>query len=106
MPNWSGLFDGVHGSPHTLLVDRPPMRGVLRILLQRRGIYGYADTFGGTVPATRKRVDPELPLGGTRMINDDATVPDATAGEVDEVADTTLKHTYVADLSGNGGPAF
>lgn len=106
MANWSGLFDGVHGAPHSLLVDKPPMRGLLKVLAAKRGLFGLMKESGATVPANRSRVDPELPHGGVRTINSEATIAEATAAEHDEVFDTIENHTYVADASGNGGPAL
>lgn len=106
MANWSGLFDGVHGSAHSLLVDRPPMRGLLRVLAQKRGLFGLMKEAGATVPANRARVDPDLPHGGLRTINSESTIAEATAAEHDEVFDTVENYTYVADASGNGGEAL
>lgn len=106
MANWSGLFDGVHGSAHSLIVDRPPMRGLLRVLAQKRGLFGLMKEAGATVPANRARIDPELPHGGTRTIADEATIAEATATELGDVIDTRENYTYVADKSGNGGEAM
>ena len=104
---YSGLFEGVHGdAQYTQLVGRAPMRGLMRVLLQKRGLFGYAKEAGGTVPANRARIDPELPHGGVRTINSEATQAEVSAAVMDEVANTDVNHTYVADLSGNGGAAF
>lgn len=103
MANYSGLFDGVHGDGHSLLVNRPPMRGLLKVLLAKRGLFGYSKEAGGTVTANRSVIDGNLPLGGDRTINSVATVTEVSAAVMDEVADAPTVPTLVADASGNGG---
>jgi hypothetical protein len=58
MPAFSGLWDGVFHEPYTQITNpRPPISGLLRTALQRRGAYGYVRAFGGKAPATVKGVD-------------------------------------------------
>jgi hypothetical protein len=127
MPAYSGLYDGVYGSPHTLLADtvaigsdyrklgtmfgkRPYGRAVLRELIKT--LTGAAA--GSTATATHKRVQATVNQAG---VDGGSVVPIETVTSVNRAtaaADTTridnalvigTKPTYAADRSGVGGGA-
>ena len=56
MPSWSGLNDRVHGAPYAPIQARPPITGLLKLALRRRGLHPWAELLGGTIPDTYKRV--------------------------------------------------
>lgn len=126
MPAFSGLWDGVHGDTYASTQDpSPPMTGMLRVLLQKRGMYGFVRGFGLNAPATVKGVPAArgsvVMNGGydyanrqqdagnqVTVTNLDASVPtlvdrpmpgDATAQEMLRVADTVLNREYAADAA-------
>lgn len=129
MPAFSGLYDGVFHEPYALISKpRPPISGLLRTALQRRGAYGYVRGFGRNAPATVKGVDVDrndmtvrggwlystrtddpanrvtiANIGGDVNTLADITMP-ATASAADMllVADTHLNRAYAADKAGNG----
>lgn len=131
MPAFSGLYDGIHGDGYAALAlqSRPPMlRGIVRVLMQKRGLYGTAALAGGTVPATRKQVQTELPTltvrggydyanrqddaantvdivhagGDVNVLEDADTVDQPSAEDFAAAFDTTLNNGYVQD--GNLSP--
>lgn len=136
MPAFSGLYDDVYSDgPYALHSNPvPPMAGLLRTLMQKRGLYGYAAAAGGTVPATRKLVtdaQPNLTVrggwdyatrtndaanqvviqhaaqGGVRALVDEPTLAAVVpdAEATARVYDSRLNEAYAADDSGNGvGP--
>jgi hypothetical protein len=128
MPAWSGLFDDVHGAPHALITARPPVSRLLRVLMQKRGMFGFAEALedsGGTDFSTiteRAVVDPDEGTitahsgqtgnitnarGGNRAVSNVAVVGDPDDAELHAVMDVHAKKlTYVADLSTNGGAAY
>lgn len=60
MPAFSGLYDGVFGEPYAAVPKanpKPPISGIVRVLLQKRGLYGMVRAFGGNAPVTVKAVD-------------------------------------------------
>jgi hypothetical protein len=130
MPSYSGLYDGVFGVPYTPITNpRPPLTGILRVLLQKRGLYGVARGLGLHTPATVKAVDMDrndmIVRGGwtyaTRIddaanrvtitnIGGDvntladqatpATVSDSTSKK--RIGDTHLNRSYIKDGSNVG----
>lgn len=100
---WAGHSNGVHGVDYAFITTQSPIRGLLRVLMQKRGMYGVAKEAGGTVPANRALIDGALPIGGSRTIANSATLAEISAAEMDKIADTQTVPTVVADLSGNGG---
>lgn len=126
MPSFSGLFDGVHGTPHALLgtrkignaetqlarlvAPRSYGRGVVRAVLT--ALTGAA--VGGTASSSHKRLKAVADLdsnglGGVREIEVFSGVNRATvAGDetkLDGAATLSAKPTYPHDASGNGGGA-
>ena len=108
---YSGLWDEVHGEPHALTAKYPSMNGILRAFMQKRGFYGYVRGSGRFAPATSKRVTTVKPSisargvtitnmgGGIEAISDYARPATATAAQLSELFDTTLRHQYAGDLA-------
>lgn len=133
MAAFSGLWNGVHGEsyPSQTLAPHPPLSGLLRVLLQKRGMYGFVRGFGGAAPSTVKGVDrdhDDIQVRGgwdyaTRMddplntvdLNNiggdvntlvDITMPDdASVTDMQRTADTVLNRAYAADRAGTGATA-
>jgi len=107
----------------------PPITGLLRTLMQKRGMYGWVKAMNGHAPANFAQVsDDEGPitvrggwlypsrvddaanrvtithsLGGKRTIVTKTTLPAVTPASVMiPVLDTTLRNNYVADKANNG----
>lgn len=126
MPAFSGLYDGVFGDGYAGLAaqSRPPMlRGIVRVLMQKRGLYGLAAAAGGTVPATRKQVQTDrgdlIVTGGydyanrqndaankvtitnagddVNTLEDKAVVGAPDAADLAAAVDITLNNGYVLD---------
>ena len=60
MPAFSGLYDGVFGDGYAALAaqSRPPMlRGLTRVLMQKRGMHGTVNALGRASPATIAQLD-------------------------------------------------
>ena len=129
MPAFSGLYNGVYGENYApISAPRPPVSGLLRVALQRRGAYGYVRGFGRNAPTTVKGVDvdrddmtvrggwkwPEriddpanevtIPnIGGDVNTLADITMPaTASANDMKLVADTHLNRQYAEDESDLG----
>lgn len=129
MPAFSGLWNGVYGINYAMTsTPTPPMTGLLRTLMQRRGMYGWVKAMNGHAPAnfaqvsddngpitvrggwdydTRtddpaNRVTITHSLGGKRTIVTKTTLAAPTAGAMIQVLDTTLRNNYVADKANNG----
>ena len=91
MPNWSGLFDGVHGQPHALLNEPgSSLRGIARLMApQALRAYGrLGDMLTGSV------------LGS--VINRVTTAADEAMLD-NQFTPHFAPATYPPDLSGNGG---
>lgn len=129
MPAYSGLWNGVYGTNYAMTaVPTPPITGMLRVLMQKRGLYGWVKAMNGHAPAnfaqiaadegsmqvrggwdydTRaddaaNKVTITHTLGGKRTINTVPTLAAPTAGAMVQVLDTTLRNGYVADKANNG----
>lgn len=60
MPAFSGLYDGVFGDGYAALAaqSRPPMlRGLTRVLMQKRGMHGTVNALGRSSPPTIAQID-------------------------------------------------
>lgn len=83
MPAYSGLYDGVFGTPYAPIAKPvPAISGILRVMLQKRGLYGYARAFGGAAPLTVKGVDADRNDMQVRGGWDYATRTDDAANKV------------------------
>lgn len=135
MPAFSGLYDGVHGDGFTALREqsRPPMlRGLTRVLMQKRGMHGTVHALGRTAPLAISQIDAERGsidvIGGMEAwpsrdpdaankvtitnisshingasVSDRASrVPDATEDDLAHSFDTTLREGFVADEAISG----
>lgn len=130
MPTFSGLWDGVHGDAYALdNVPTPPIAGgLLRVALQKRGLYGFVRGFGRSAPteivgvqaqrsnqtlrggydyATRQN-DAANEVTVTHLgddVNTLASLPapsDATDADMSHVADTTRNNEYANDDANSG----
>jgi hypothetical protein len=128
MPAFSGLYDGVHGDGYAALREqsRPPMlRGLMRVMMQKRGMHGTANALGRNTPATIAVIDAArgtIAVNGTfnypaRTTDKDvditnaepaysgetvARVPDATEDSLVNSYDTTKRNGHPADAADNG----
>ena len=135
MAAFSGLFDGVHGDGYaaTPKADAlpPAQRGIVRVLMQGRGMHGHVEALGRNAPATIARVDADrtdIAVNGTfnypgRTTDKDVTVlnigahvadasqavtesiarpDDATEGDMAHTYDTTMRNGHPADLAASG----
>lgn len=131
MPAFSGLYDGVHGDGFAALREqsRPPMlRGITRVLMQKRGMHGTVNALGRDAPDAIAQVDaqrgPISVIGGMEawpsrdpdaanrvtITNIEpafsgetvARVPDATEDDLAHSFDTTLREGFPADDADNG----
>lgn len=129
MAAFSGLWNGVFGENYSgIATPQPPISGVLRVLLQKRGLYGYVREFGRNAPDTVKGVEADrddLEVRGgwtyaTRTddvanqvtitnigeavvdLEDRTMPPDATAAEALSVADTLKRVGHPADSANLG----
>lgn len=126
MPSYSGLYDGVHGSPHSLLADTVKIGNaqtqVARLLSKRP--YGRATlrelmltlngaAAGSAAAASHKRVkwtpDQEGVTGGGAVQTETFTAVGRVTTSDDKtdidrmLALSSQPTSYVADLSGVGG---
>lgn len=135
MPAFSGLYNGVFGENYAPITKpRPPISGILHVLLQKRGLYGMVRGFGRNSPTVVGTVDMNrndmLVRGGweyaTRTddvanrvtithiggdVNNIGTEPvpaNASADWMKLTADTVLNRAYAADKAATGatGPAL
>ena len=129
MPAFSGLYDGVHGDGYAALdvQSRPPMlRGITRVIMQKRGMHGTVNVLGGGTPDTIAQIDADrgdITVPGTfnwpaRTLDRDMTitnieshasdsnqdvtetvarVPDASADDLNASLNTTLNNEYAGD---------
>lgn len=139
MPSFSGLWDGVHTDPYFTSIDggsgtppssvpTPALGGMARVMMQKRGMWGFVGALGRNTYATRKQVQTDRSdltvRGGYDYANreDDAanqvTIPNMgddvnTLEDADRVSnvsaatlvatfDTTKNHGYVGDSALNG----
>lgn len=134
MPAFSGLWDAVHGDgPYapTATPSPPVAGGIMRVMMQKRGLYGLARGIGLPGPATVKGVGAELPTltvrggydyanrqddaantvdivhgGGDVNVLEDITMPaDMPPEMVEKFVATTLNSEYAADEADNGATA-
>ena len=127
MPAFSGLYDGVYGDGYAALApqSRPPMlRGITRVMMQKRGMHGTVNALGRAAPAVIEQVDAQrgtIAVPGTfdyatRVTARDvditnaepgysgetvARVPDATEDDLVNSFDTTLNENYAGDDADN-----
>ena len=121
MPAWSGLWDDIGGSAHTLLVDKTSLGKRIARLLRQHGDTVDRElmlTLNGTAAgaaalANRYKVEhvgqpgEGADYGGVRTIetvdkiNRVTTAADKTA--LDAIYAESRTQAYTADLSGNGG---
>lgn len=125
MPAYSGLWDGIHGEAYDAMTKadaQPPFqRGIVRVLMQGRGMHGHVNALGRNSPAEIARVDAAMgDLTGVRGTFDYATRTDLNDMQIDNgnngsVGDETIArpadateadmaHTYDTTLR-NGHPA-
>lgn len=131
MPAFSGLWDGVHGQPYNSMDKSdalpPVQRGIVRALMQGRGMHGHVTALGRNAPATIARVDASRgDLTGMRGTFNYATRTDlfdynlangnnggysgetiarpanATETDMAHTYDTTLRNGHPADVAGSG----
>ena len=61
MPSYSGLWDGEHGQSYAAMPKQdaaPPFqRGIVRVLMQGRGMHGHVSALGRNSPASIAQVD-------------------------------------------------
>ena len=121
MATYSGLFDGEHGAPYALLIDKSSLRKRLSLLFRQRGngvlkeklITLLADsTPASTAELTRTRVEAKQgldnSLGGAVDIETVNLINTAvTAGDVTDIElilnETRVPSSYPTDPSGNTG---
>ena len=129
MPAFSGLYDGVFGDGYAALdaQTRPPMlRGLVRVLMQKRGMHGTVNALGRAAPDTIAQVDAQrgtIAVNGTfnyatrttdkdvDILNIDpaysgetvARVPNATEADLANSFDTTLNVLEGASVSNTFG---
>lgn len=120
MPSWSGLWDGVHGQPHTLLNEPgSSLRGIARLMApQALRAYGrLGDMLTGSVlgsvaqesiaQVVAVRVD-GANLGGKINIAPTVIIDRVTTAQDEATLDNQFTpsfapSTYPPDRSGNGG---
>lgn len=124
MPNYSGLFDGQHGTPHSLLSNKTgnaetqiarvvAKRGYGRAALRELMIELTGAAAGAAALVQRKRVLAEANLsenvqGGVRTIETKDIINRVTASADETNIEAALDlssqpGTYVDDDGGNGG---
>jgi hypothetical protein len=121
MPAWSGLFDGVHNTPHSLINQQPNIERDISRQLRKpgnralkgliRALTGAAT--GGTATEQYRRVtavraDSNFNMGGVRPIEVVSDVNRVTTSadktRIDNITDARFSpQTYPVDRSGNGG---
>lgn len=124
MPAFSGLYDAIHKDGYSALREqtRPTMlRGLTRVIMQKRGMHGVVNALGQSAPATIARVDADrgdITVPGStnawpdRTLNRNMTVtniepaysgetiarvPDPSTADLNRSLDTTFNEEYVAD---------
>lgn len=133
MPAFSGLYDGVHGDGYAALRNQtePPMlRGIVRVLMQKRGMHGVINALGRTAPATIARINADrgdiVMNGGYDYANRQqdaanrvtvtnlssayasetiARVPNASADDLAHAFDITINEGFVKDDADSGATA-
>lgn len=135
MPAFSGLWDGVHGQAYSAMPKSnalpPAQRGIVRVLMQGRGMHGHVSALGRNAPATIAQVNADLNdlavRGGydyanrqedagnqvtitnveqnavtTTVAETKARPTDATEADMAHTYDTTLRNGHPADSAGSG----
>jgi len=125
MASYSGLFDGVHGAPYTLLVNRSTQVRHAGRVLKRRGMTRPREavdtivagsSINGAAAVTYKQVagtvDPGNAAAGGGAVTIE-TVTKIAAAQTTSASDATTADkmsafsnrpsTYPTDASGNGG---
>lgn len=135
MPSFSGLWDGVHGDGYAAMPKSdalpPVQRGIVRALMQGRGMHGHVNALGRGAPASIAQVDAQLdtvtmrggydyanrqddPANTVDVTNIDANAQsntvtesksrpaDATETDLSNTYDTTLRNGHPADMSLSG----
>jgi hypothetical protein len=118
MPAWSGLFNGVHGEDHSLLVNETNLKTKVTNAFRRLGLRKekallaslIGAAAGGTATLTRGRIEAitsDEGLGGVRTvetvtdINRATTAADVTALKEVLAGRSVQPDSYDVELSGN-----
>jgi len=113
MPAFSGLWDGTHGEAYADMPKSdalpPAQRGVVRVLMQGRGMHGHVAALGRNAPATIARVDDKLGdldvNGGYDYANREqdaankVTMTNTVAGAYDDTEESTGTGGFNVDQS-------
>lgn len=135
MPAFSGLWDGIHGEAYANRPKsdaQPPFqRGIVRALMQGRGMHGHVTALGRNSPSAIARVDAQrgditVPgsfdyaswkIDDTTIAARDVTITNsapgysgetiarptnATVADMAHTYDTTLRNGHPADAANNG----
>lgn len=135
MPSFSGLWDGVHGEAYASMTKadaQPPFqRGIVRALMQGRGMHGHVTALGRNAPSSIAQINAQrdgMSVKGTfnwpeRTTDKDVTITnaqshtasgrinvsesiarpsDATEADMAHTYDTTLRNGHPADAAMTG----
>lgn len=127
MPAFSGLWDGIHGEVYARTAEpEPPIQGVTRVMMSKRGMHGVVNAIGQNAPATIARIDADRAdvavrggwdyatrtddagnqvtitnlashIDGNAVNESVARVADASTEDLAAIFDTVLNNEYAAD---------
>lgn len=126
---WDGVHGQAYAAMPKADAKPPQARGIVRTFMQRPSMHGHVNALGRNAPATRAAIDadrPDITVPGTftwpaRTLARDVTVtnsashvdganvnevhnrvPDATAGDLANTYDTTLRNGHPRDEAMSG----
>jgi hypothetical protein len=126
---WDGVHGDGYAAMPKADAKPPQARGIVRTFMQRPSMHGHVNALGRNSPATRAAIDadrPDITVPGTfswpaRTLARDVTVtnsashidgadvnesharvPDATAADLVNTYDTTLRNGHPADKADSG----